>query len=89
MLYTTPFYKSKISIPNRSAGLFGKENWVKRQDCSIQKSQVSKVAICLSFNRSNYKDHQNSLGSKKPRLFKALIGSFQALSSIFQDFCAK
>ncbi len=31
MFHTTSFYNSKISIPNRSASLFGKDNFSSRE----------------------------------------------------------
>ncbi len=34
VIYATPFYNSKISIPNRSASLFG-EKWLQLEDEDI------------------------------------------------------
>ena len=62
VIYTTPFYNFKISIPNGSASLFGEMTSVQRQGRFAQRSQVTRAFT----DWSNDKNHENPLESNKP-----------------------
>ncbi len=62
----SPFYNSKISIPNGSASLFGRK-WLQFEEevISHKKNWVSEAPTGLSCHRSNDKAYVDSIGSNK------------------------
>ena len=61
----------KSSNPIGQPARLEKMTSIRRQDCPVQRSQVSKAFTNLSFNKSNNGDHKDPLESNKPGLFKA------------------
>ncbi len=54
-----------------------------------QRSYISKALIDLSSNKSDNRDHKNSLGSNKLEVSEASIGSYEALAKSLQALLLK
>ena len=86
VIYTTPFYNFKISIPNGSASSFREIISVRGQKRLAWRSQASEAFIGLTSNKSDDGDHNDLLGSDKPGLSEAPTRLFKAPTGLFKAF---
>ncbi len=67
VVYTTPFYNSKISIPNLLASSFRETTSVRGKSRPTYKSKASEAPTGPSSIRSDNGDYKDPLRSNKPR----------------------